>query len=89
MITRLHPNDKEEQKVHCYITRLTQAIQEKLYLFRIITMHDTKDQKVKLKLKKVPSTTTRAKTTTPTTGATATNNSLGPLQELQKPSIQE
>lgn len=40
MITRLHPNNGKEQKVYRFITSLTQAIQDELYLICITTMHD-------------------------------------------------
>lgn len=57
MITRLHPNDNEEQKVHRYIIGLTHAIQDEFYLFLITTMHEAmaKTQKAEFKLKTIPS----------------------------------
>lgn len=40
MVTRLHPTDNEDQRVHCIITRSSQAIHDEIYPFRITAMHD-------------------------------------------------
>lgn len=65
MISQLHPNDNEERKEHRFITGLIQAIQNEFFLFHITMMHKAMAQetKVEFKLKKVPSSTTRARFT--------------------------